>query len=305
MKRMVYQPVLLACILLTLALLPGTGAIAKEKPAGEIKAGDTLLELKEQAGIGTDVRFSSLLESMGLRNDLPGPEKMRAFLTALPIVKTSMGVGYVYAIRRVSFIWSTGDCMLMGTREQAMVRILAAVRSAGLRESEGRKDGSPALQYTVEDAGMLHTVAIARPEDRIINGRAVSITKIVWKVEDGNISSMADLARLLSVYPSLRDRRIDDLFYTELGPVQVEMLTMGGPSRKATDWEILLVPPESKKKVTLYEQVESLLEKLGYVKENTGTGKNIYSRKTTGSTVYLDRLPGGEKVHMRFVPESL
>jgi hypothetical protein len=286
-----------------IVLLSGTAGSAKEKPAGEIRIDDTLMELKEEATIGTDAKFSTLLDSQGLRSDLHGPEKMRTFLAALPIVKTGMGVGYVYAIRRVSFIWSTGDCTLMGTREQAMQRILAAVKSVDLRESPAKNDGSPTLQYTVEEAGMLHTVAVARPEDRIINGRPVSSTKIVWKVEDGNISSMATLGRLLSVYPFLKDRRIDESVYAELGPVQVEILTMGGPSRKAYDWELLLVPPEKKGKVTLYSQVEGMLEKLGYAKEGPEAAKNVFSRKNTGSMVYLDRVPGGEKVHMRFVPE--
>jgi hypothetical protein len=300
---MIKQSALFICTLIAIALLSGAAGIAKEKPSGEIKPGDTLIELKEEADIGTDVKFSALLDSQGLRSDLHGPGKMRAFLAALPIVKTGMGVGYIYAIRRVSFIWSTGDCILLGTREQAMQRILAAVKTVDLRESEVKKDGSPALHYTVEEAGMLHTVAIARPEDRIINGRPVSTTKIVWKVEDGNISSMADLSRLFSVYPFLKDRRIDETVYAMLGPVQVEMLTMGGPSRKAYDWDIVLVPLEKKEKVSFFSQVEGMFEKLGYTKEGADAAKNVFSRKSTGSTVYLDKIPGGENVHMRFVPE--
>jgi hypothetical protein len=287
------------CALMLIILLSGPAGAAKDKKTEETKADDTLHHLREVAVIGTDARFKSLLDSLGISSDIEAPQKMRACLATLPIARMGLGVGYIYAIRRATLLWSTGECILAGRREQALGRILETMKNLGFTESPGG-NGTPGLLYTLEEAGAIYTATLTRPEDTVVNGQGFSITKILWKTEDSNVSTMSTLKSLLVVFPFLKDRRIEEAVYNDLGPLNVEMLTLGDASRQSRDWEVILVPPEKAKKGSLYQQIETMLAKLGYIPESSNASSGTFARKSTGSYAYLDRIAGSEKIHIRF-----
>ena len=178
-------------------IISGTVVWAREKEKKNseaenlLQAEDTLLHIKSEAEIGTDGRFISLLNSLGLKNDIQAPSKLRAFMTSLPIVRTSIGAGYSYSIRRASLVWVTGDCIVTGRREQVLQLLLAAMNSTGLKVSGTMKEEASVMTFTLEESGLIYTLSFMKPEDIMIDGRPFCKTKLYCKVGDSNVSSVS------------------------------------------------------------------------------------------------------------------
>jgi hypothetical protein len=302
MKHFASLTIIILCLLLSI-FLPFPAQAGKEKKTESIAVEDSIPHIKEAAALGSDARFIALLDAQGLKNDIKAPAKLRTFITSLSVVKTGMGAGYLFAIRRAALLWSTGDCVIAGTREQALQRILFLLKELGFSEEVKAREAGAPLLYTFEYEGITQTVTIAKPEDALMAGRAVSTTKILWKAEDTNVSTIMTLDALLSALPYLKEPRIDETLYREIGSRPVEMITLGGTSRNLYDWEVLIVPPEKQKKgSSLIAEMASLLEKLGYTKEGADPSKESFTRKSTGSAAFLDKVAGSDKVHLRIKP---
>lgn len=138
----------------------------------------------------------------------------------------------------------------------------------------------------------------------MMNGYPVCKTKIIWKIEDSNISSVPTLGRLLSIFPYLKDSRIDETFYQEIYSFNIELLTLGGTFQRSFDWEVIIIPTENTKKGTLYLQMETMLEKLGYTRQSAESAKKMFIRKETGSSACLEKVAGSKKVHIHFQPQK-
>jgi len=311
MTGMTYALKTMLCLLISAIMLCSAAAWAKEKKADEsevkMPVEDSLLHIREEAEVGTDGKFMSLLGSMGQKNDLQAPLRLRTFIESLPVAKMGMGVGYFHSIRRSSLLWATGECLVTGRREQVYQLLLNAVKATGMKESPGRNEAAPIISYTLEESGLIYSLSFMKPEDVMIDGRSYSKTKITCKVEDSNVSSPQTLGRVLTAFPFLRDRRIDDAVYKEMAAVEVEMISLGGAVIRSYEWEAVFIPPEKpdkKNKTTLMSQVEAMLEKLGFAKEAASQAAETFTRKATGSAAYVNKVAGSEKVHIRIRPEQ-
>lgn len=294
-------------------ILSGAAAWAsdREKNSGDgeklLQAEDTLLHIKSESETGTDGRFTNLLDSLGLKNDLQAPSRLRAFMTSLPIVRASIGAGYSYSIRRASLVWVTGDCIVAGRREQVLQLLLKSMSSTGLKESG--KEEATVMTFTLEEGGLIYSLSFMKPEDIMIEGRPFCKTKLYCRVGDSNVSPVQPLGRIMTVFPFLKDRRIEDAFYDELASTDVEMVTLGGASVSRYEWEAILIPSEkdknrNKNKVTLLDQMEAIFLKLGYARDTAHDATGTFIRKCTGSAVNLKKVAGSEKVHIRIKPEQ-
>jgi len=298
------------CLVIAAFLISGTAAWAREKEKKNdeaenlLQAEDTLLHIRSEAEIGTDGRFISLLTSLGLKNDIQAPSKLRAFMISLPIVRTSIGAGYSYSIRRASLVWVTGDCIITGRREQVLQLLLTAMNSTGLKGSGSMKEEGSVMTFTLEESGLIYTLSFVKPEDIMIDGRPFCKTKLYCKVGDSNVSSAQPLSRVMTVFPFLKDRRIEDAFYKELASVDVEMVTLGGASVRTYEWEAILIPPEKAKKITLLAQMETMLETLGYTRDAAQNEKETVIRKSTGTAANLNEVAGSRKVHVLIKSEQ-
>lgn len=295
----------IAAMLLGVVLLfiSHTHSIAKEeKKPVVITADEMLMQLRDMGGISTDAKFITLMKALGMPDELYAPAKMREMLTSLPVVKMGMGVGYVQSIGRLSFIWSTGDCYMSGYREQVLQRILTLLKKFGFREDTSSQRPADMSVYTLEEGGLIHTVAIGRPEEKMMNNQPLCYTKIVWKVEVSSITSLPTVARFLSIFSFMKDRRIEEAVYKELGPLEVEMLTRGSTGGESFDWDATVLPTEKMKKGALYSQLKTLIESLGYLPEAYDGEVETFSRKSTKSYATLNKVAGSEKVHLRFLP---
>lgn len=296
------------CLVIAAFLFPGATAWTKEKKTEELQntppPEDTLIHIKQEALIGTDGKLIRMLDSLGLKNDLQAPLKFRNFITSLPIVRMSMGAGYFYNIRRASLLWAAGDCMVTGRREQVLQLLLTAIKSTGFIESRDKKEMTATCNYTLEENGLIYSLSFLKPEDILMDGRPVCKTKLLCRVEDSNVSSPQVLSRIITIFPFLKDRRIEDIFYREMASVDVEMVSMGGASARVCEWEAVFTPPEKAKKITLLAQMETMLEKMGYARDVTQEATETFVRKITGSSAYLNKVAGSEKVHIRVRPEN-
>gem|GEM_PF-1643225 len=305
------------CVVIAAFLLSGAAVWTsdKEKKNDEaeklLQAEDTLLHIRAESEIGTDGRFISLLDSLGLKNDLQAPSRLRAFMTSLPIVRASIGAGYSYSIRRASLVWVTGDCIVTGRREQVLQLLLKSMSNTGLKESGSGKEEGSVMTFTLEEGGLIYSLSFMKPEDIMMEGRPFCKTKLYCKVGDSNVSSVQPLSRIMTVFPFLKDRRIEDAFYNELASTDVEMVTLGGASVSTYEWEAILIPPEkdkdknrNKNKITLLEQMEAIFLKLGYTRDTDHNATETFTRKSTGSALNLKKVAGSEKVHIRIKPEK-
>ncbi|MDQ7824178.1 MAG: hypothetical protein RDV48_15355 [Candidatus Eremiobacteraeota bacterium] len=299
------------CLVLVCFLAAGPAGFTKaaafakeEKKPPEVLFDDSLIHLKDASEISTDAQFITLLDRCGLNSGIKAPARMRAFLTSLPVAKMSIGVGYLYSIRRNTFLWSTGECFLTGYREQVLQKMLSLLKGLGFRESGKNSVSADAMTFTGEENGIDHTVAITRPAESFSGGATLSMIKILWKTADSNTSTMPTLSRLITLYPFFKDRRIEDSVYAEVGPMEVEMVTMGGSSEKGFDWDVTVNPPAKAKAGAMAAQMRAMVEKLGYSLVGTAQNAEVFSRKSTGSTAYVTKITGTEKVNVRFVPEK-
>lgn len=111
----------------------------------------------------------------------------------------------------------------------------------------------------------------------------------------------AILATLLATFPLLRDKRVEDVVFGDIGEISVDLLAIGGTWTRYDDWEVSLIPPDP---VHLYSHLEQLLRQRGYTIGTISDDLATWERLKSGSFTYLKCPDKDGKINFRIQPES-
>lgn len=285
--------------LILMLIYPAFSREEQKPPA--IDFGNPMERLTEVADIATDAQFAALLAALNQGEEIKAPAKLRTFMEQFTIGRLKLSTGYVHEEGRVTLLWVVEEMVVAGYREQVSLRLQDALKGIGLTPKPATESGTAAT-YAGEEGGVAHELILTRSEEQFAGGRPWVMLKFIWKTVDSFPSPLPTLSELTAGFSWLRDRRIDESLYRDLGGLETDFLAFGGANRASYDWCATIIRGSKMKKDDLYKLIRASLEKCGFQQGTVAHGVETYSRKGMPSKAWLQRVGEDQKIKIVLAP---
>lgn len=249
------------------------------------------------AEIGSDKKFHQILKSFNLRETHSAPLRLREFLDSLKIVRLHFGESYAHEKKRATLGWWIGELGVSGDADEVSRQVTGFFAKAGFESREEDDRGTPRWRFTLARNGVTQEAVVWAPSNWVGGQETACGTRVTWRVTDRTESPRTTLAKLLERFPQLREPRLDEELFRELGTLEVASLSAGGTWIKYYDWDVTLGD-------TSADALSKLLKKLSFSRTEKAKEFDVWERPKTGSWAWLYPADKSGAIRLRFQPES-
>ncbi len=260
-----------------------------------------LKKLLADAKVGTDSSFKDFLSTHSHRDDLIAPVTLRKILTKFPVVRVEFGLAYAVEDDFPVVTNWMGELGVRGRVEVVQETLNNAMRDLGFKAGKPDPNAGDTLIFVRTQKGVTEETRFRGPHRWTGAKEASCGFQVYWKAQSRTKTVIPTLNTILETLPMLRDVRVDELVYTDLGDASVQALAVGGTWTKYYDWDITLAPKNAS---DMYQHLDQLLKDLGYAPGNVTGDLTMWERQKPISFAFLTRPDKKGLVHFRIQPES-
>ncbi len=265
---------------------------------------DPILPLKKlliETEVGTDNIFREFLSTHSHCDEFIAPASLRQVLSQFKVVRVEFGL--VYAVEEGFPILSCwmGELGVRGRVDAVQENLNKIMRELGFKagKPDPNADDTTIFPRTLKN---VEEEARFRGPHKWTGAKEASCGfQVFWRIQGRTKTEMPTLDALLAVLPILRDTRVDNHIYTDLGNFIVQSLSFGGTWTRHYTWDVTLAPGNADE---MYQHLQQLLKNLGYVPDKDSGDYTTWERRSTRSFAYLTRADEDNRINLRIQPES-